>query len=78
MHLRILNHPANWDAGPTDRQHEIASLRWQDPRPWTILLGDSHIEMGNCYDFFYGAKIGSQLWSDDGGYQGCIARRTGH
>ena len=37
------------------KQRDLAGLSWEDPRPLSIWLGDSHIEFGDWYNLFGGA-----------------------
>lgn len=56
LHLKILQKTESWDLLMARKQSEIASIKWEDLRPLTIMVGDSHIELGSWYELFDGAN----------------------
>ena len=56
---RVLRLPAlqreNWRQVVAIKQRELSTATWKDPRPLHLLVGDSHVEMGNWYELFGGA-----------------------
>ena len=56
LHLKILQKTESWDLLMARKQSEIASIKWEDQRPLTIMVGDSHIELGSWYELFDGAN----------------------
>jgi lysophospholipase L1-like esterase len=55
LRLRILERPQAWDLVMAAKQADLASIKWEDSRPLSVWIGDSHIEMGDWYDLFNGA-----------------------
>lgn len=53
--VRMLNPPPDGDLRLRQKQTELASRRWEDARPLSIWLGDSHVEYGDWYRLFAGA-----------------------
>lgn len=56
LHLKVLQKTESWDLLMARKQSEIASIKWHDQRPLTIMAGDSHMELGSWYELFDGAN----------------------
>ena len=54
LHIRALEKPLNWECMIKQRQSDMNATSWGDSRPLTILLGDSHMELGDWYNLFHG------------------------
>ncbi len=45
---------SHWEQIVKTKNNNLHEVSWEDNRPLILMLGDSHVEMGNWYDLFHG------------------------